>query len=493
MSRFCLVGLFLLLIVGLSFLSFVCGNFLPFFCGLIPFLILSRRDLFSFFRRQSHPVYHGFITSYVTVIYVICVFVAGCGQFYNMLVYGNPLITHDELLFYSLSVDNLTEMRWSSLVDHSLHLLIWRFFYLTFRSLGGVTCGVWLGILVNIIILCVAVYFWLHIGDICLPRPEQRNLFCRLVALNPMVWLFGVSYLRDNVVLLINALTLYCLIKFRHGILWSILGLFWLIVLTLAMYWTRSQMAFLPSITALVYYLVYSLPNIIIWFRKSFVNSECEYVGINRRISWICFENNSRLLVGIINCWRVLLVFGSLFVIVLLLLIFQKIIVEANDCYRVYGSVAYNRINSPAMSWLFAQSLPSRVFLGGVSLLLAPVPVWFFLYSGADFYHILKVCYWAVMLVVWPMFFASCWSLLRNIFQIKKIWLFCLLYSWLMIAAVGVSSCEIRHLGVFVLYITLVASYNAGQWRWPVLFKVAVCYYLLVVFVHIYVVYNFER
>ncbi len=363
-------------------------------------------------------------------IFFIGFFVSGIASIYATFYLDNIQLSSDPSGFFDMSIKdskNLTIPEIQFLYEGALAIYIWRSIYDFFFNIGFEKER-YIGILFNVFQYAMTAVIALKITNNIYGKDLYRfKVLKRFFSFCGVFWLFTSIHIRDVMILFILTLLTYIWIDFlgnrKHfkNIIYLILSN---ILISISIFFLRGEFLFTPLV-----FLIFGVFTIIKYSKKKEKNI-IFYIFLFFCITiifYLAFEYGSEV-IYILN--------------------------RSNEGYRDL-SASQSSENSLGMKLIVNQPIPIRVFLGSIYLFIFPIPIWsgFQLNSVYFLFISLNTIFFIFFL---PLLFLS----FKMLFIETNLKLFYLLtVSISFIFAISITSLEIRHLGVFLVPLFLVALY----------------------------------
>ena len=363
-------------------------------------------------------------------IFFIGFFVSGIASIYATFYLDNIQLSSDPAGFFDMSIKdakNLTIAEIQVLYEGALAIYIWRSIYDFFFNFGFEKER-YIGILFNVFQYAMTAVIALKIANNIYGNDLYRfKLLKRFFSFCGVFWLFSSIHIRDIMILLILTLLTYIWITFLSNRK-DFKNVFYLILsnllISIIIFFLRGEFLFTPFI-----FLILGVFTLIKFSNKKEKNV-LFYIFIIFCISiifYLAFEYGSKII---------------------------DILKISNEGYRNLSD-SVSSTNSLGMKIIVNQPIPIRLFLGSIYLFIFPIPIWsgFQLNSVYFLFISLNTIFFIFFL---PLLFLS----FKMLFIETNLKLFFLLtVSVSFIFAIAITSLEIRHLGVFLVPLFLVALY----------------------------------
>ena len=359
--------------------------------------------------------------------YGICVLMGGMSQLYSLFNTGDLQSTPDAQMFFSLisASPPFTEMADLPVNFNSpLAVVLWQLLYKGAWSLG-LSFGLYTAITLNSFVVAFSGFLTVRIARDLFGNDTRKLHFVGLLfSLCGMFWLFGAIMIRDCFILLINTLVLWALVRWvefpRSVRLYvAVIGG---CISGFCMWYLRKETIYL--------YGVFFVIALSAWYVRERINAQ--------RLSVICITI------------AILLVSYSYI---------EQLIGAAREeqvtNMQRYGEtgLASSRSGSLGAQLILVQPMPVRLVVGSVYIVLYPIPLWAYFFSGASEYNILKNCHGIFQVLTIPLFIAALLLLVRNAardIQAALPYIFLASSFVVSILAVASTSIETRHYGQFL-------------------------------------------
>ncbi len=391
-------------------------------------------------------------------IYLIGFLVAGISSIYANFLNDYIQLTSDPYGFFEMSISDAKNLKITEiqiLYEGAFAIYIWRSIYDFFFNIGFEKER-YIGILFNVFQYAMTAVVALKITKNIYGNDLYRfKLLKNLFSFCGVFWLFSSIHIRDVMILLILTLLTYIWINFLSNrkdfknVNYLILSN---ILISIIIFFLRGEFLFIPFIFLILYVLT------IIKFSNEKKKNILFYIFILLCITiifYIGFEYGSKII---------------------------DILKISNEGYRNLSD-SVSSTNSLGMKIIVNQPIPIRLFLGSIYLFIFPIPIWsgFQLNSVYFLYISLNTIFFIFFI---PLLFLS----FKMLFIKNNLKLFFLLtVSISFIFAISITSLEIRHLGVFLVPLFLVALYpNLRVKKTLVLYKKYLLFYFtFLVIIHL--------
>jgi len=396
--------------------------------------------------------------------YALCVFVGGLAQCYSLAVFNNPQSTIDSFTFLRM-ISPQPPFRTMANMPHinsPLAVLIWQQVYKLTWWLGF-DFGPYTGVMFNALVMGVT-------GSITVLTARELfgDDFWRLrrvgtlFALCGLFLLFGAVLLRDCFTSLLNALTLWGIIRWLCRP--NVRNLFVAIVVTCI---SAYAMAYLRFESIVLFGLFWFLA---ILFRI-----------ISGRL------NLTNLFV--IYFFIIALIIGASYTMSYVHTI-KKVQSLSTQGYLGNSALPSKRVDSLGMRLIIQQPMPIRLLLGSGSLMVFPIPLWGYFRSGALDYDLIKGYHGVYQMLILPLVFSGFLIVFMEFFKGRKQsipFLFLSAYLLMNLEAVVATSLEQRHLAQFMSAFIILASVpdtKENKSR-TLVGTIAITWFIIVILVHL--------
>ena len=363
-------------------------------------------------------------------IFLIGFLVSGIASIYASFYLDNIQLSSDPAGFFDMAIKdakNLPITEIQVLYEGALAIYIWRSIYDFFFNIGFEKER-YIGILFNVFQYAMTAVIALKITNNIYGNDLYRfKLLKRFFSFCGVFWLFSSIHIRDVTILLILTLLTFIWITFLSNRK-DFKNVFYLILsnllISIAIFFLRGEFLFTPFIFLIL--------------------------GVFTSIK---FSNKKEK-----NIFFYFFLFLCITIIFYLTFEYGNIIIDilkiSNEGYKNLSD-SVSSTSSLGMKIIVNQPIPIRLLLGSIYLFIFPIPIWsgFQLNSVYFLFISLNTIFFIFFL---PLLFLSFKMLfVKNNFKL----FFLLTLSISFIFAISITSLEIRHLGVFLVPLFLVALY----------------------------------
>ncbi len=418
----------LIFIIG-SLLNFIAyESFTPtlvfafFFCSIIFFLaiVISNSKLF-------------FVAAFIKLA-IIYWLMSGIAAVF--LLYGDDpsQMYGDADGFFKIAIGSANDLDIEEIKlyhEGSLAILIWKYFYNTLFSIG-ISKEKYIGIIVNIINVSLAGIIIIKSVSVIYPNNIEKTSRClKYISFCGVMWLYASIHLRDSFLLLVLSYFYYVwvvFIKSKEKIVINFLkGLVITFVSTVAVYFLRGSIVFIPCSIALIAIFTYLFSQ--------------------RKISIL------------------LLGFVMLFFLLSVVLVkyrddLNSIIEGIKLLNTEYASLSVDQhisTTSLGVSLIISQPLFIRIPLGLAYLFLFPIPIWNSITQGA--YWLFTSSNTILLYFLIPNFFFTTISIYKKNESKNVAVLFSFICFIFLSIGISSTSLESRHLGTLLPFFFILVVY----------------------------------
>ena len=368
------------------------------------------------------------------LMFSVCVLMTGLSQFYAITFFGELQTTIDANNFYTLVSNGLTTEKLTDIhVSAPLAIKSWQTLYSIYKVVGIENNGPWIGIILNSFTMSLAASLTVQTGRYLFGEDHDRlHLIGTMFAWCGIFWLFGALLLRDAFALLINVIVILVFVRvlslpnFKN----FCTLIFWLFFAIACMYFIRTKVIPLFVVIALLGWLS--------WSRRS----------------------------GVVSIANLMLPIATFLLVILLYPIispFVSSIFEYAGFEKLkYGTMVGSGAGTDSLGYrlIVSQPLPIRLIAGSFYMVINPIPLWFNFKLQLGEYSWLRGFHGLYMIVIMPGAFVGMGYALKKSMRggiDAPAICFVLLFMIFNLLAVVLTSLEIRHIGIIVPSIILLA------------------------------------